>query len=298
LAFVEWWGRRLQTQCVSDIKNNLFTDQRWCDLAPCFLERLYILKKPGYNVAYWNLAHRSVTRDAQGDWSVNGEPLVFFHFSGVSPDRPEMVSKHQDRFTWKMISSCQLLFTSYLNALRSSGWAESSQFPYAYAHVGSIKLCGMVRKLYRENYSLPIDSGRRDLQDLVSHLCTEPAEYVPKFANITVTRLMYLVYALRSDLRLTFFLGSEDGQRAFVDWFEVAGESEYGFPLKWVSQDYLDGKSQPIKKKQLTYIFNAVTALEYALVRFARIFPSKMRKRAGFLWGNFRKLIYQNFSRF
>jgi len=40
--YIDWWGRRLETQASVDLAKNLFTDQRWCDLAPCFLERLKI----------------------------------------------------------------------------------------------------------------------------------------------------------------------------------------------------------------------------------------------------------------
>jgi hypothetical protein len=29
--FLEWWNTRLEFDCISDIENNLFTDQRWID---------------------------------------------------------------------------------------------------------------------------------------------------------------------------------------------------------------------------------------------------------------------------
>ncbi len=63
---LEWWSARCLTQCRVDIARHLFTDQRWMDLAPSFVSRCHILRHPGYNVAYWNLAHRRVQRDAEG----------------------------------------------------------------------------------------------------------------------------------------------------------------------------------------------------------------------------------------
>lgn len=47
-----WWADRCYDGCRVDIAGNRFTDQRWMDLAPAFVSRPYILRHPGYNVAY------------------------------------------------------------------------------------------------------------------------------------------------------------------------------------------------------------------------------------------------------
>jgi len=65
LRFVDWWHRRLEHFCLHAVDKGLFVDQRWMDLAPAFLDRVDVLREPGWNVAYWNLSHhRLAQRDA------------------------------------------------------------------------------------------------------------------------------------------------------------------------------------------------------------------------------------------
>ena len=99
--FAAWWADRLREFCHADIPRGLFTDQRWCDLAPALFDGVAVLRDPGCNVASWNLAHRPVTIDASGDIRAAGHLLRFFHFTKTesggeaileecSPDRPDV----------------------------------------------------------------------------------------------------------------------------------------------------------------------------------------------------------------
>ncbi len=80
--FIRWWARRLYDFCIDDIPGGLFTDQRWCDLAPGFFDRLHIVRDPGCNVATWNVAHRPITKQSDGTFCAGGVPLRFYHFTG------------------------------------------------------------------------------------------------------------------------------------------------------------------------------------------------------------------------
>ena len=90
--FLRWWNERLIFDCISDIENNLFTDQRWIDFVPSYFS-FSIIKDYGYNVAYWNLHERKMSKFDSG-FLVNDQPLRFFHFSGYKPDMPWILSKH------------------------------------------------------------------------------------------------------------------------------------------------------------------------------------------------------------
>ncbi|MEJ8568218.1 putative nucleotide-diphospho-sugar transferase [Elongatibacter sediminis] len=131
-AFINWWADKLERGCIEDHFNGLFVDQKYVDLAVGLFEGLRLLRHPGCNVAYWNLHSRKVTRDGQ-DWRVNGEPLVFFHFSDFDPERPRILSGHQTRFDLSELPDLAVLFENYSARLRENGLAETRQLPYGYS---------------------------------------------------------------------------------------------------------------------------------------------------------------------
>ena len=95
---MDWWCKQLYDQCRVALADGVFVDQKWMDLVLSCVESSVLLRHPGYNVAYWNLPHRKISRDGAGQYLVNGEPLRFFHFSGFDPKLPSLISKHQTGF--------------------------------------------------------------------------------------------------------------------------------------------------------------------------------------------------------
>jgi len=79
--FGKWWRDRLLNFCYDDIPVGLFTDQKWCDLIPCFFDQVGIVKDPGCNVSSWNLSTRTIHLGDNGEILSNGSPLKFYHFS-------------------------------------------------------------------------------------------------------------------------------------------------------------------------------------------------------------------------
>ncbi len=127
--FLRWWSGWLRTHCFEDKSSGTFTDQKWVNFAPAFCPSYRILRHPGYNVAYWNLPQR--TLDTTGDeWHVDGQPLVFFHFSGFNPKIPEVLSKHQNRLTVKRGSPLARLLRHYADLLGSAGYHESLRLTF------------------------------------------------------------------------------------------------------------------------------------------------------------------------
>jgi glycosyltransferase involved in cell wall biosynthesis len=233
-GFLEWWGRRLETHASVDIKQNLFTDQRWCDLAPCFLDRLHVFKHPGYNAAYWNLTERTI-RQVRGQWRVNDEPLAFFHFSGAGVGKQSAVSKHQDRFTWNDLPDCKPLFDAYRQAVLQEGWEQTQGWQYAYAKTkDGLPIPTIVRQLYREIHPTSQDFAAADVADKLRELCNGISSVVPFDSASPITRLMEIIYRKRPDLQTTFHLGSHEGRTGFRARYGSIVGREYNLPAEFI----------------------------------------------------------------
>lgn len=162
---VSWWARRLETQCVVDLENGLFVDQKWADLFPAYIEKTAVLRHPGYNVAYWNLAQRLVRQDEDGIWRVNGDRLRFFHFSGNKIEKANEFSRHSEVFTVDTIGDVRKLLEIYRSAVQGGGHAYYRGIPYAFnwGHDG------------RKNVHTPssVEAERRANASLTPHLPVE-----------------------------------------------------------------------------------------------------------------------------
>ncbi len=137
LPVVEWWGRRLFKDCVIKLEHGLFVDQKWADLFPSFLDDLHVLRHPGYNVAYWNVAQRRVERTAQGDYLVNNVPLRFAHFSGSDLDDPSTYSRHSSQFNTTNIGDLSKLLDEYRARVFANGHENYRRIPYAFSWNGA-----------------------------------------------------------------------------------------------------------------------------------------------------------------
>jgi glycosyltransferase involved in cell wall biosynthesis len=222
-ALIDWWADRCTRHCRVDIPGHMFTDQRWMDLAPAFVPKPLILRHPGYNVAYWNLAHREVCQAPDGSWQVNGEPLVFFHFSGFDPLNPTQFSKHQNRFTVDTLGPVAALCEAYRRRLLSNGWAELSRIRYGFATFPDGR---PIEDAMRHWFRRAVDEGRVQGNVPVavgSDYFDQPDEEMAT-KGVTLTRFMYQYWFDRADLRAAFDVSTPQGCQAYTDWF-VDGEA-------------------------------------------------------------------------
>jgi hypothetical protein len=131
-----WWADRCRFDCRVDLAGGLFTDQRWMDLSPGFVDSLHVHRRPDLNLAYWNLEGRKLEGTRDG-WLIDGEPLGFFHFSGFDPHRPKILSKHQNRVSVAPGSPLADLLADFAQAMLRNGHAETSVIPYAHDRFAS-----------------------------------------------------------------------------------------------------------------------------------------------------------------
>lgn len=230
---LEWWQAKMLKYCAVAFDRGLFVDQRWIDLVPGRFSSVHIHRDPACNVAYWNLYHRHVTFDGE-EWQVEGTPLKFYHFSGYSPDRPQVLSKHQDRYTFADLPYLKPLFEGYRARLVANEYHTVKSWPYAFdtrSRFG-VRLPDIARTLWRD---LELDdpswnpfdasSDERFWQELLSWL-NEPMGDRPHIPP-QITRLALAVYRQRPDLQRAFpdILGRDrlEYARWFVNWGRELG---------------------------------------------------------------------------
>ncbi len=217
-AFLVWWHRKLKRDCRIDLAEGLFVDQKWADLLPAFVEHTAILRHPGYNVAYWNLLNRKISKDSNG-WKSNGLPLVFFHFSGVESPDPKVFSKHQTRFHTGNIGTVKNLLREYRKRVKDNGHKEISIWPYAYgvSDNGST-ISTIIRRVYREEVAPLQKTQDSPFLSTVAY-CNAPEENVVVLGDFIITHLMFRIWNLRPDLQQAFDFMSLEGQTGFVNWY-------------------------------------------------------------------------------
>ncbi|MEA2191694.1 MAG: hypothetical protein QOI73_1815, partial [Solirubrobacteraceae bacterium] len=146
-----WWSERLETDCLIDPARGFFVDQRWIDLVPGMAHSFHLLRDRGFNVAYWNLSARPISRSADGAWRAGEVALRLFHFSGFDGARPSELSTHQTRLDLAEHPDLAALCDDYAGALRAAGADEALRWPYTYAATASgMPVDGAIRSVHRK----------------------------------------------------------------------------------------------------------------------------------------------------
>ena len=232
VGMLDWWAERLRRDAIIDVERQLFTDQRWIDLAVGIFQP-HIERSTGYNVAYWNLDQRTMHRDGE-TWFVDDEPLRFFHFSGYDPANPHWMSKYQPGIPRVLFSERPeliSLFSEYgqeLLTMRpagekipSYGWNEA--FP-------GFKLTPGLRRMFRDELLTAEAEGSTPppspfvvggLEDFITW-CRE----VPKASMRGLPRYAEAVFNERHDLQHNFHEVNGGNLERFNGWVRRQGRAE------------------------------------------------------------------------
>ena len=237
-AFLDWWAERLKRDCLISKEEGLFVDQRWIDLVPNYFDP-YVLREPGWNVAYWNIPARELARSAQG-YTVNGDPLRFFHYSGFDPNRPDRLSFYQGESPKVRLEDHPILAElchNYAHKLIQAGHRSTFRSTYTYDRTPTgLRLDARARRIYRRALVKseregaaeppnPFDTRRPDaFEDWLNEM-TGPQE---------VTRYLRALYEEREDIRHAFPDIDGADARLFVDWVRETGAPHTGIPDRLV----------------------------------------------------------------
>ncbi|MDP2367487.1 glycosyl transferase [Rhodoferax sp.] len=185
--FAAWWAHRVYHFCRAEIPNGLFTDQRWIDLVPAFFTGVAIQRSSRHNVATWNITTREMTRDEQGQYWMDGEPLGFYHFTGFDSGAHKIMAIKNAGGN----AAVHGLVQWYEDSTRALATDPLSQVPWAFERYSNgVKVEKVHRFLYRQRVDLqrafpdPFDvSGSQSLYGWMTS--QGPLEYAALFSPST-----------------------------------------------------------------------------------------------------------------
>jgi hypothetical protein len=156
--FLQWWKSLCYTDCIVDIAAGIHVDQGWLDFVPSLFEGVHIVSRPGWNVGYWNCGTDSISRCDQELWRSGNSNLLFFHFSGFDPEIPDVLSKHQNRFSLIDQPHLRQLLEDYSTRLDTFGRQEFEKCCYGYSTLGDgTPIRPVWREVIRTNHPLLAD---------------------------------------------------------------------------------------------------------------------------------------------
>lgn len=225
---LRWWSRRLEYQCVNDQPRGIFVDQKFMDLLPGFGTDVRVLRDQTLNVAYWNLSQRSLDRQGDG-WVVDGQPLTFFHYSGIDPTDTTRLSKYTDGFRGAQIASAlQALIDRYAQRLIENGHGSTPSATYAWSRFRSgTPITPFVRRLFREDHLVWPGDPADTFEDHLA--CTPAVPWRGEFGT-SVTNLMTGLHARERWLNERFSAERAEDSREFADWMVKHGGKLVGDP--------------------------------------------------------------------
>lgn len=157
IAFLSWWRDRLSDP--ANLEHDTGYDQAWLDFAPVFFRDIAVLRNPGYNVAFWNLAERRLEcRD--GLFSVNETPLTTFHFSCLDENTPSRLVASSLPCTAAEHPAALRLVRERMTALLAEGRDACLAQEYTFARFDNgEKIAAAQRRVVAEKWwrSLPAD---------------------------------------------------------------------------------------------------------------------------------------------
>ena len=178
LAFARWWTAMTRRACYSAVEQGLFTDQKYCDLAPTLFGGVHIERDSGCNVASWNLSRRRLRFASNGGLFVNGVPLKFYHFTKIGGVGDVMT----DRYSADNVEVHELV-NWYRREVRANQRPPLNDWPWHYGRFqDGTGVPRAARMLFRErpelmdNFANPLSAGFKAWLDREMPTLLAPAQ--------------------------------------------------------------------------------------------------------------------------
>jgi hypothetical protein len=93
-ACLDWWAQSTLEWCFDTPTDGKYADQGYLDSFPTKFPGVAILQPLGLDLAPWNSMRFTLLLTAKGTVTVDGDPLVFFHFHGLRQTGEWYVTSH------------------------------------------------------------------------------------------------------------------------------------------------------------------------------------------------------------
>ena len=162
--FLDWWDNRCMTNCSGDWTAGVFTDQKWLNFAPVFFDGVTILRNSRFNVAPWNISQRELRGSFDEGFTVDGEPLGFYHFTGFDSGAhvEHMAALGGQSRTAEMLVDWYSLRSEVLSEDAPSDWKlgfYGDGLPVDDLHRRAYRLRPDVREAFPDPYSVSEESA-------------------------------------------------------------------------------------------------------------------------------------------
>ncbi|CAK0763275.1 conserved hypothetical protein [Gammaproteobacteria bacterium] len=119
LACLRGWRNDCVAWCHDRLDGERYADQKYLDQWPRRYNRLVISQLKGAGLAPWNWARYPLSF-AHGQFTVDGEELIFYHFHGVKILHPCFISHGLADFGIMPKKYRRPLYTGYIHALKDT----------------------------------------------------------------------------------------------------------------------------------------------------------------------------------
>lgn len=150
--FLSWWKNMCYSNCLKRQEKGVFLDQKFIDLAPCFFDKIAILRDGSYNVAWWNVSQRNIVVE-NDSYLVDGRNLKFFHFSGFKVGTWDTLTRHLKSYNQSNLDYSVIdIYKMYEKKILSASYLETKNWAYEFSDFSDgVPFTYHLRNCLREN---------------------------------------------------------------------------------------------------------------------------------------------------
>ena len=230
--------------------------QKAFDAIPAAAESVAVLRDSAYNVAGWNLHERSLRFIGDGQWTVDGKPLVSFHFRAFSPER---------RYVDRVHPAAARLYDFYADHIEGGGrparQAAGTAAPlYRFDTFPSgIPIDETMRTIFRRHEPFlraDISPWTPEGEVHYARSLLSPAPYTGSLVPILLQAILHQ----RPDLHVLGDVSLDP--RPLIQWMHSSGAREHGYEELWRHRPVI-----PTAEGGEEYVFSRIGAVRQLVMQ-------------------------------